>query len=141
MRGDEAVDRALMNSVAGFWDSSWRPDVLECALGSPDTIALVHQDGALVTDVSGAGFPNHRNLLRRPNPVGRASDVGREPGLERAHVHHIVVVGQEPFERVHVGFLICASACSSQYVIPISRYIAAAVVRCPCAFAWSPTRR
>src|SRR4029453_12520204 len=38
--------RALMNSVAGFWDSSWRPDVLERALGSPDTIALVHQDGA-----------------------------------------------------------------------------------------------
>jgi len=38
--------RDLMNSVAGFWDSSWRPDVLERALGSPDTIALVHQDGA-----------------------------------------------------------------------------------------------
>jgi ribosomal protein S18 acetylase RimI-like enzyme len=37
--------RALMNSVAGFWDESWRPDVLERAVGSPDTIALVHQGG------------------------------------------------------------------------------------------------
>jgi ribosomal protein S18 acetylase RimI-like enzyme len=32
----------LMNSVAGFRDETWRPDVLERALGSPDTIALVH---------------------------------------------------------------------------------------------------
>jgi hypothetical protein len=36
--------RALMNSVAGLWDTSWRPDVLERALGSADTIALVHQE-------------------------------------------------------------------------------------------------
>ena len=40
--------RALMNSVDGFWDESWRPDVLERAVGSPDTIALVHQDGAII---------------------------------------------------------------------------------------------
>ncbi len=40
--------RALMNSVEGFWDQSWRPDVLERAVSSPDTIALVHQDGAVI---------------------------------------------------------------------------------------------
>ncbi len=40
--------QALMNSVDGFWDESWRPDVLERAVGSPDTIALVHQDGAII---------------------------------------------------------------------------------------------
>jgi ribosomal protein S18 acetylase RimI-like enzyme len=40
--------RTLMNSVDGFWDESWRPDVLERAVGSPDTIALVHQDGAII---------------------------------------------------------------------------------------------
>ena len=39
---------ALMNSVDGFWDKSWRPDVLERALSSPDTIALVHQEGAVI---------------------------------------------------------------------------------------------
>jgi len=36
--------RALMHSVTGFWDETWRGDVLERALRSPDTIALVHQD-------------------------------------------------------------------------------------------------
>jgi len=40
--------RALMNSVVGFWDKTWRPDVLERALGSRDTIALVHQDGQAI---------------------------------------------------------------------------------------------
>jgi ribosomal protein S18 acetylase RimI-like enzyme len=40
--------RALMNSVEGFWDESWRPDVLERTVGSPDSIALVHQDGAIL---------------------------------------------------------------------------------------------
>jgi ribosomal protein S18 acetylase RimI-like enzyme len=34
-----------MKSVAGFWDESWRPDVLERALGSSETIALVYQEG------------------------------------------------------------------------------------------------
>src|SRR5262245_18668221 len=33
-----------MKSVAGFWDKSWRPDVLERALGSSETIALVHHE-------------------------------------------------------------------------------------------------
>jgi ribosomal protein S18 acetylase RimI-like enzyme len=42
---DTVEIRALMESVAGFWDETWRPDVLGRALTSPDTIALVHQDG------------------------------------------------------------------------------------------------
>lgn len=37
--------RALMKSVIGFWDDTWRDDVLERALGSADTIALVNIDG------------------------------------------------------------------------------------------------
>lgn len=36
--------QALMKSVAGIWDESWRPDVLERVLGSSETIALVHQE-------------------------------------------------------------------------------------------------
>jgi hypothetical protein len=37
-------------------------------------------------------------------------------------------------------FSLAASACSSQYVIPISRYIAVAVVRCSCACSRLPPR-
>jgi ribosomal protein S18 acetylase RimI-like enzyme len=40
--------RALMSSVAGFWDETWRPDVLERAVGSPDTIALINLDRDVV---------------------------------------------------------------------------------------------
>lgn len=36
--------QALMRSVARFWDENWRPDVLERALSSANTIALVHQE-------------------------------------------------------------------------------------------------
>ena len=42
--GDIPRIEALMKSVAGFWDKSWRPDVLERALGSSETIALVHHE-------------------------------------------------------------------------------------------------
>src|SRR5262245_31187175 len=37
-----------MKSVAGFWDKSWRPDVLERALGSSETIALVHHEDDII---------------------------------------------------------------------------------------------
>lgn len=40
--------RALMRTVAGFWDETWRQDVLERAIGSPDAVALVHQDGEAI---------------------------------------------------------------------------------------------
>lgn len=39
---DIAGIEALMRSVAGFWDETWRPDVLERVLGAPETIARVH---------------------------------------------------------------------------------------------------
>src|SRR5262245_7787190 len=74
-------------------------------------------------------------------PVSRASDVGRDPSCLGLRMYSIVVVGQEPFEAFHIGSLICASACSSQYVIPISRYIVVAVVRCSCACSLLPVRR
>jgi ribosomal protein S18 acetylase RimI-like enzyme len=37
--------RTLMKSVVGFWDETWRSDVLERALGSAETIALVYLNG------------------------------------------------------------------------------------------------
>jgi GNAT superfamily N-acetyltransferase len=46
----DAVEiRALMDAVAGFWDETWRPDVLDRVLGASGTIALVHQ-GARAID-------------------------------------------------------------------------------------------
>lgn len=39
---------ALMRSVPGFWDESWRSDVLERVLRSPDTIVLVHDDADII---------------------------------------------------------------------------------------------
>jgi len=40
--------RALMQSVPGFWDESWRPDVLERVLRSSETIALVHAEKGVI---------------------------------------------------------------------------------------------
>jgi GNAT superfamily N-acetyltransferase len=37
-----------MKSVAGFWDEAWRPDVLERALGSSETTALVHVENEAI---------------------------------------------------------------------------------------------
>jgi len=38
----------LMKSVTGFWDESWRPDVLERALASAETIAFVHDENDII---------------------------------------------------------------------------------------------
>jgi GNAT superfamily N-acetyltransferase len=40
--------RLLMRSVPGFWDETWRVDVLERVLASPGTIALVHDDSEMI---------------------------------------------------------------------------------------------
>ena len=45
---DIPIIHALMKSVVGFWDESWRSDVLERALGSSDTVALVHQQDGFI---------------------------------------------------------------------------------------------
>ena len=42
--GDIPRIEALMKSVAGFWDESWGPDVLQRALAPSGSIALVHQE-------------------------------------------------------------------------------------------------
>jgi hypothetical protein len=46
LAGTDDIPRieALMKSVAGFWDESWRADVLQRALTSSETIALVHHE-------------------------------------------------------------------------------------------------
>ena len=37
--------RLLMKSVPGFWDDTWRPDVLERALVSAGDLSIVSQNG------------------------------------------------------------------------------------------------
>jgi hypothetical protein len=43
--------------------------------------------------------------------------------------------------RVHSVTELSASACSSQYVIPMLRYIVVALLRCSCACSRLPVRR
>jgi ribosomal protein S18 acetylase RimI-like enzyme len=38
----------MMRSVPGFWDETWRPDVLERVLRSSETIALVHDEAGTI---------------------------------------------------------------------------------------------
>ena len=40
--------RALLKSVPGFWNETWREDVLERAIDSAETIAIVHLDVEIV---------------------------------------------------------------------------------------------
>jgi ribosomal protein S18 acetylase RimI-like enzyme len=46
--GDVPRIQALMRSVPGFWDETWRPNVLERVLRAPETIALVHEEAGVV---------------------------------------------------------------------------------------------
>src|SRR5262249_42503643 len=45
---DVASIRALMDAVPGFLDPTWRSDVLERALASPETIAIVDDEGGML---------------------------------------------------------------------------------------------
>lgn len=77
---DTAQIKALMESVTGFWDASWRPDVLERALGSPETIALVHHEGDAIDGfVCGhdVGFRAYLSELV-VSPASRGRGVGSE---------------------------------------------------------------
>ena len=40
--------RAMMKSVQGFWDEAWRTDVLERALASAESLAIVHVDANII---------------------------------------------------------------------------------------------
>lgn len=48
--GNADIDRIrlLMKSVPGFWDDTWRSDVLERALVSAEELALVSQNGHVI---------------------------------------------------------------------------------------------
>src|SRR5262245_64661769 len=64
-----------MQSVPGFWDESWRPDVLERVLHSSDTIALVDHEATVIDGfICGhdVGFRAYLSeLVVRPASQGR----------------------------------------------------------------------
>lgn len=70
--------RALIQSVAGLWDQSWRPDVLERALGSQQTIALVHDDGKTLDGFACAHDVGFRGYLSElvVSPASQGQGVG-----------------------------------------------------------------
>ncbi len=72
---DVAGIRALMESVPGFWDATWRADVLERALASAETIALVYHDGEVLVGFACAhdvGFRSYLSaLVVSPTSQGR----------------------------------------------------------------------
>jgi ribosomal protein S18 acetylase RimI-like enzyme len=78
---DTAEIQAVMKSVSGFWDDTWRPDVVERALGAPETIALVHHrsqgiDGfACVHDVGFRGYLSELVVSRMARGRGVGSQL------------------------------------------------------------------
>jgi len=85
--GDIPGIEALMKSVGGFWDESWRPDVLARALGAPGTIALVHHEGDVIDgfvcghDVGFRGYLSE--LVVSPASQGRGVGSALVSELER----------------------------------------------------------
>ena len=79
--------RVLLHAVPDFWDTSWRADVLERALASPDTIALVHEEHATVDGFLCAhdvGFRAYLSeLVVSPDALGRGIGAQLLGELER----------------------------------------------------------
>jgi GNAT superfamily N-acetyltransferase len=84
---DVAGIRSLMKSVPGFWDDTWRADVLERALASPGTTALVHQESLLIDGFACAhdvGFRAYLSeLVVSPASQGRGIGARLLAELER----------------------------------------------------------
>jgi len=84
---DIAGIRLLMRSVPGFWDDTWRVDVLERALASPGTIALVHDDSERIDGFACAhdvGFRAYLSeLVVSPTSQGRGIGARLLTELER----------------------------------------------------------
>lgn len=70
--------RALMRSVADFWDEDWRQDELERAVASPDAVALVHRDGEAIDGFACAHDVAFRAYLSElvVSPVAQHRGVG-----------------------------------------------------------------
>jgi GNAT superfamily N-acetyltransferase len=78
--GDIPRIEALMKSVAGFWDESWRPDVLHRTLASSETIALVHHDGDTIDGFVCGHYVGFRAYLSElvVSPASQGRGVGSQ---------------------------------------------------------------
>ncbi len=75
---DLAGIRALMKSVPGIWDETWRPDVLERALASVEALALVHHEKSVLVGFACAhdvGFRAYLSALV-VSPKSQAQGIG-----------------------------------------------------------------
>jgi ribosomal protein S18 acetylase RimI-like enzyme len=70
--------RALMQSVGGFWDETWRADLLQRVLASPDAIVLVHLDGGVIEGFACAHDVGFRAYLSElvVSPMSQGRGVG-----------------------------------------------------------------
>lgn len=75
---DVARIRLLMTSVPGFWDASWRVDVLERVVASPGTVALVHDDSETIDGFACAHDVGFRAYLSElvVSPTARGRGIG-----------------------------------------------------------------
>jgi ribosomal protein S18 acetylase RimI-like enzyme len=75
---DVADIRALMKSVPGFWDETWRVDALQRALASAETIALVQYEDAVLVGFACAHDVGFRAYLSElvVSPTARGRGVG-----------------------------------------------------------------
>ena len=72
--------RALLKSVPGFWDETWRTDVLERAIASADTIAIVHLDAEIIDGFACAHDVAFRSYLSElvVLPSAQGKGIGRQ---------------------------------------------------------------
>ena len=75
---DVAGIRALMKSVTGLWDETWRTDVVERTLASSETIALVHHEGQMIDGFACAHDAGFRAYLSEfvVSPTSQGRGVG-----------------------------------------------------------------
>ncbi len=103
---------ALMKSVPGFWDESWRLDVVQRVLTSADAIALVHEDDGAIDgfacahDLAFRGYLSELVVAPQSRRKGIGSQLLSEAERRLAARGCSLIVGDvwrdaEPFYRSH----------------------------------------
>jgi len=72
--------QTLLKSVPGFWDETWRGDVLERALASAETIAIVHLEAEIIDGFACAHDAAFRAYLSElvVLPSAQGKGIGRQ---------------------------------------------------------------
>jgi ribosomal protein S18 acetylase RimI-like enzyme len=87
LASDTSAIRALLKSVAGFWDDTWRADVVERALGSAESVALVHVSGEAIDGFLCAHDVAFRAYLSElvVSPLAQGAGIGGQLLTEAEH--------------------------------------------------------